>query len=192
MRLSPRFRDALQYMYDLHEDQERRGSGIPYLGHLMGVAALALEFGADEDQAIAALLHDAAEDQGGAETVKVIGERFGERVARIVLDCSDTLLADKPPWKERKARYLDHLAKAPAESQLVSACDKLYNLRTIVYDYRSLGESLWDRFGGGREGTLWYYREVTRIIPESVSASQGLRRALADLESLLEPVPVGI
>lgn len=190
MRLSPRFRDALLYMYDLHEEQERKDSGIPYLGHLMGVAALSLEFGADEDQAIAALLHDAAEDQGGEETLEEIRARFGERVARIVHDCSDTLLADKPPWKERKVRYLAHLAKAPAESQLVSACDKLYNLRTLVYDYRNRGEALWERFGGGREGTLWYYREVTRIIPESVSASLGLRRAMSDLESLLEPVPV--
>jgi GTP pyrophosphokinase len=191
MRLSHRFREALQYMYDLHEDQERRGSGIPYLGHLMGVAALSLEFGADEDQAIAALLHDAAEDQGGGETLSEIESRFGERVARIVRDCSDTLAAEKPPWRERKARYLAHLAAAPAESQLVSACDKLYNLRTIVYDYRNQGEALWRRFGGGREGTLWYYREITKIIPESVTASLGLRRAMSDLESLLEPVPAG-
>jgi GTP pyrophosphokinase len=185
MRLSLRFREALQFAYDLHEDQERRVSGIPYLGHLLGVTALALEFGADEDQAIAALLHDAAEDQGGAETLERIRERFGGRVARMIRDCSDTLDANKPPWKERKERYLAHLAAAPADSQLVSACDKLYNLRTLVYDYRIHGEALWDRFGGGREGTLWYYREVTRIIPDTVTASVGLRRAMEDLESRL-------
>lgn len=116
------------------------------------------------------------------------GPRYRRRREKTI--CSDTLATDKEPWRERKARYLAHLADAPAESQLVSACDKLYNLRTLVYDYRTQGEALWDRFGGGREGTIWYYREVTRIVPETVSASRGLRRAMADLESLLQPALV--
>lgn len=184
MKLSPRYRDALAYAYDLHHDQERKGSGIPYLSHLLGVSSLALEFGADEDQAIAALLHDAAEDQGGEKILKEIEARFGRRVADIVRECTDALETTKPPWKERKVRYLAHLAAAPAEAQLVSASDKLHNLRAIVSDYRKQGEGLWELFSGGREGVLWYYRELAKTFPETNPVTAELQRTLAELEKI--------
>lgn len=187
-RLSPRFGEALGFAFDLHRDQMRKGSGIPYFSHLLAVSALALEFGADEDQSIAALLHDAAEDRGGEPILDEIGSRFGGRVAEMVRACTDALEEPKPPWKERKVRYLAHLAAAPAEAQLVSACDKLHNLRAIVSDYRKVGEALWERFSGGREGVLWYYRELAAVFPEDNPVRPELERALADLESLL-PLP---
>ena len=157
MPLSDRFRSALTFAFDLHRDQERKGSGVPYVAHVLGVASLVMEHGGDEDAAIAALLHDTVEDQGGVATLGQIEAAFGKQVAEIVLACSDSVVMPKPPWRERKETYLVHLRHASAEVQLVSACDKLYNLRTILADYARVGEALWERFTGGREGTLWYY-----------------------------------
>ena len=157
--LSPRFSDALVFACELHRDQPRKGTDVPYVSHLLGVASLALEHGADEDEAIAALLHDAVEDQGGEVTAAEIRARFGDRVADIVLACSDTVVVPKPPWRMRKEAYLAHVRDADASAQLVLACDKLHNVRTLLVEYRSVGESLWTRFRGGRE-TLWYYRAL--------------------------------
>ena len=168
--LTQRFEDALIYALRLHADQTRKGSATPYFAHLMSVAALVLEDGGDEDEAIAALLHDAIEDQGGAEVRAEIRRRFGERVAAIVDGCTDAETIPKPPWRARKERYLASLADASPAVIRVEAADKLHNARSVLRDYRRLGESLWSRFSGGREGTLWYYREMTRILQEKTDS----------------------
>ncbi|MGB6802543.1 MAG: HD domain-containing protein, partial [Candidatus Sulfotelmatobacter sp.] len=131
-----------------------------YIAHLMGVASLVLEFGGDEDLAIAALLHDVVEDCGGAPMLKEVRRKFGRRVAKIVDGCTDSDTEPKPPWRERKETYIEHLRSSDAETRLVSAADKLNNVRSILSDYREVGESIWERFNGGREGTLWYYRAL--------------------------------
>jgi GTP pyrophosphokinase len=158
--LSARFEEALAFAARLHREQKRKGSDIPYVAHLLAVASFAIEHGADEDEAIAALLHDAVEDQGGSVIRAEIERRFGPGVAGIVDECSDTDQEPKPPWRERKDAYLAHLASASRSALLVTACDKLHNVRSILADYDRLGEELWKRFNGGREGTLWYYRSV--------------------------------
>jgi (p)ppGpp synthase/HD superfamily hydrolase len=158
--LGARFRDALTFAFDLHRTQERKGSGVPYIAHLLGVASLVIEYGGDEDQAIGGLLHDAAEDQGGQATLDAIRARFGDRVADIVAGCSDTIEVPKPPWRERKERYLAHLRSASPSVQLVSACDKLYNARTIAADLERGLVDVWARFTGGRDGSIWYYRSL--------------------------------
>jgi GTP pyrophosphokinase len=140
----------------------RKGTRIPYVTHLLAVASLVGEQGGDEDQVIAALLHDAVEDQGGAPTLEAIRGRFGQEVASIVAGCTDAETVPKPPWRQRKEAYLEHLHKAPACVRLVSAADKLHNARAIVSDLRSLGSELWPRFNGGRDGTLWYYEGLIR------------------------------
>lgn len=160
MRYGEKFERALIYAARLHADQARKGTGTPYVTHLLAVAALVGENGGTEDEAVAALLHDAPEDRGGEERLEDIRARFGEEVAGIVSGCTDAFEDPKPPWRERKERYLAHLAGAPPSVRLVSSADKLHNARSVLADYRALGEGLWDRFTGGREGTLWYYRAV--------------------------------
>ena len=161
MELTERFKDALWMATDLHAKHWRKGSGIPYVAHLLGVASLVLEYGGTEDEAIAALLHDAVEDQGGKPTRQMIAEKFGETVARIVDGCTDTDTMPKPPWRERKEAYIAHIASATPSVLLVSACDKLYNVRTILTDYRKVGDEIWERFKGGRkDGSLWYYQAL--------------------------------
>ena len=160
VRLGPRFQRAFQFAGEKHAGQTRKASSIPYIAHLMGVASLVLEFGGDEDLAIAALLHDVVEDCGGAPMLKEVRRKFGSRVAKIVEGCTDSDTEPKPPWRERKETYIRHLESADAETRLVSAADKLNNVRSILSDYREVGESIWDRFNGGREGTLWYYRAL--------------------------------
>jgi (p)ppGpp synthase/HD superfamily hydrolase len=156
-----RFKEALCYATDLHADQIRKGSGIPYIAHLLGVASLVLEYGGTEDEAIAALLHDAVEDQGGPETRLKIAEKFGENVAQIVDGCTDSDLTPKPPWRERKEEYIHHLEDTTPSIRLVSACDKLNNARSILADYRIMGDQIWERFKGGKkDGTLWYYQSL--------------------------------
>jgi (p)ppGpp synthase/HD superfamily hydrolase len=159
-KLGPRFRRAFLFAADKHSGQTRKASTIPYIAHLMGVASLVLEFGGDEDMAIAALLHDVVEDCGGVPMLKEVRRRFGPRVGKIVDGCTDSYIEPKPAWRERKETYIRHLKKADAETRLVSAADKLNNVRSILSDYREIGESIWARFNGGREGTLWYYRSL--------------------------------
>jgi (p)ppGpp synthase/HD superfamily hydrolase len=165
--LTDRFCDALVYVTKLHANQVRKLSDAPYVSHLLRVAGIVLEHGADEDEAIAALLHDAIEDQGGRQTHDAIFERFGSRVATIVAGCSDTDVNPKPPWRERKDAYLNHLRTASASERLVVAADKLDNCRSLVAGYRQWGDSLWARFHGGREGTLWYFQRVVVILREA-------------------------
>ena len=156
--LGERFQDALEFAAATHRTQTRKGSGIPYIGHLLGVCSLVIEEGGDEDEAIAALLHDAAEDRGGRKMLDEIDERFGENVASIVEACSDTLDWPKPPWKERKQTYAEHLAGQPESVLRVSLADKLFNARSILRDYLVVGDDVWGRFQTGRAGQLWYYR----------------------------------
>jgi (p)ppGpp synthase/HD superfamily hydrolase len=160
VKLGLRFQRAFLFAAKKHAGQTRKASTIPYIAHLMGVASLVLEFGGDEDMAIAALLHDVVEDCGGAPMLKEVRRKFGSRVAKIVDGCTDSDTDPKPPWRERKETYLRHLKTADAETRLVSAADKLNNVRSILSDYREVGESIWARFNGGREGTLWYYRAL--------------------------------
>ena len=163
IRLSPRFLRAIQFAAEKHSGQTRKASTIPYIAHLMGVASLVLEAGGDEDLAIAALLHDVVEDCGGAPMLKEVRRRFGSRVAKVVDGCTDADTYPKPPWRERKQKYIRHLKNADADTRLVSAADKLNNVRSILSDYRAIGESVWSRFNGGREGTLWYYRTLRGV-----------------------------
>ena len=162
--LTERFNRALVYAARLHAGQFRKGSTRPYIAHLLGVTSIVLNHGGDEDEAIAALLHDGPEDQGGLKTLREIRKKFGARVARIVDACTDTYEDPKPPWLERKKNYLRHLRHADASVRLVSAADKLYNVREIILDYRSQHDAVFTRFRGGKEGTIWYYREVVRIL----------------------------
>jgi (p)ppGpp synthase/HD superfamily hydrolase len=184
--LSPRFDDALTYASRLHAGQLRKGTAIPYVSHLLAVTAIVLEHGGGENEAIAALLHDAVEDQGGLATREAILERFGEGVAAIVDGCTDAEIIPKPPWRERKEAYVAHVSTASPSVRLVSAADKLHNARGILADYRQLGEGLWCRFRGGRDGTLWYYRALADAFRavESTALTEELDRTVAKLEEL--------
>ncbi|HEY3291216.1 MAG TPA: HD domain-containing protein [Anaerolineae bacterium] len=160
MAFSPLFEEALVYAAQLHAQQWRKGTQIPYVGHVLGVCSIAIEYGADEDEAIAALLHDGPEDQGGIAVLNNIRKRFGSRVAEIVEGCSDTFEIPKPPWRARKEAYIAHLPFASQSIRLVSAADKLYNARAILNDWLRIGDLIWSRFNGGKDGTLWYYRAL--------------------------------
>ena len=152
----------------------------------MAVAALTLEYGGGEDEAIAALLHDAVEDQGGRRTRAEILERFGPVITAIVDGCTDTDATPKPPWRARKEAFIAHATRRPHSVRLVSACDKLHNARTLVMDYRRQGEDLWSRFHGGRDGTLWYYRALVGALrsPDLAELVEELDRVVTELESL--------
>lgn len=184
--LSERFGHALVYASELHALQRRKGTEVPYVAHLMAVAAIALEHGANEDEAIAALLHDAVEDQGGLPVLEEIRRRFGRAVADIVEGCTDANCIPKPPWRARKEAYIAHVRVASASIRLVSCSDKLHNARSVLCDYRLLGEDLWSRFTGGREGTLWYYRALVDAFREHGPSPlvDELDRVVAEVERL--------
>ena len=186
MRLGKRFEEALLCATRLHAKQVRKGTQTPYISHLLAVASIVMEYGGDEDEVIAALLHDAVEDQGGEKTRQEIANRFGPRVASIVEGCSDTDVVPKPPWRERKEAYIAHIPQASPSVRLVSAADKLHNARAIMADYHQVGEALWRRFNGRREGTLWYYRALVDAFKEEESTPlvQELERAVAEMERL--------
>lgn len=184
--LSPRFDRALAYAARLHARQKRKGTDRPYIGHLLAVTAIVFQYGGDEEEAIAALLHDAVEDQGGHKTLREIRQRFGPRVARIVEGCTDAYSIPKPPWRERKEQYISRLREAPADVRRVAAADKLANAREILADVRALGDRVWDRFTAGRQDTLWYYREVVNILADAGgdSLTEELKRVVAELQTL--------
>jgi len=185
MILSDRFNDALEYAFELHRTQFRKGSKTPYIAHLLAVAALVIETGGNEDEAIAGLLHDAPEDQGGAATLSQIQALFGDKVAAIVDGCTDTYENPKPPWRERKERYLDHLAGVSEQVRRVSLADKLHNSAAILRDYQQLGEAIWDRFSGGKDGTLWYYHSLVKIFKKS-----GNDWMTQELEKVVEQIDI--
>jgi GTP pyrophosphokinase len=164
MQLSERFREAVGYAAEVHAGQVRKGTGSPYVTHLLEVAALVLQYGGTETEAIGALLHDAVEDRGGLPRLHEIRGRFGDEVAAIVEGCSDSFVEDptrKAPWRDRKQAYIARVATEGPSARMVSAADKLANVRALRDDYREAGEVIWGRFNGGREGTLDYYRRVT-------------------------------
>ena len=163
-RLTPAFVDAIQYAIEKHGRQTRKGSDIPYLGHLLSVAGLVIDADGTETQAIAALLHDAAEDQGGEATLAEIREKFGTEVAAIVDECSDTFETPKPPWRERKENYIRHLPGASDDAILVSLADKLHNARALLRNFRDVGDKLWGRFNEqDPQEHLWYYRSLLKV-----------------------------
>lgn len=183
-QLSKRFDEAFLYAHEAHRSQRRKKTDRPYISHLMGVASLVLQYGGDEEQAIAALLHDVVEDCGGAPRLTEIRGKFGERVARIVDGCTDTDEIPKPPWRERKERYIERVRTEQDDVLLVSAADKLYNMREILMDLRELGPGVWERFKGGRDGSLWYYHALIEAVrkraPKAMIAE--LDRTVAELE----------
>jgi (p)ppGpp synthase/HD superfamily hydrolase len=184
--LTERFEGALVFAARLHRDQRRKGSGVPYVSHLLAVCELTLEYGGDEDEAIAALLHDAIEDQGGEVARVEILKEFGLRVTEIVEGCTDTDQSPKPAWRIRKEDYIRHVTEASASVRLVSACDKLHNARSLVMDYRVFGEDLWSRFTGRRDGTLWYYRAMVNALRAAGASPvvEELDRVVSELEVL--------
>lgn len=186
--LTSRFEGALILATRLHINQVRKSTRIPYVAHLLAVTALVLEDGGDEDQAIAALLHDAVEDQGGIEILDDIGRRFGERVARIVEGCSDSFESPKPPWRERKENYLRHLREADIDILRVSLADKLHNACSILRDLQQHGDVIWERFKGGEDGTIWYYRSLVDVFRNNdFSPMVGeLQRVINKIEGLTE------
>jgi (p)ppGpp synthase/HD superfamily hydrolase len=158
-----RLAEAASLALALHAEQRRKGSEVPYVAHLLSVAALVLEYGGDEEQAMAGLLHDAIEDVG-VEQEAVIASRFGARVVAIVRGCTDADTIPKPPWRARKELYIHHLEHADPDVLLVSGCDKLHNARSIVDDLRRDGPAVFTRFNGGQPGTLWYYAAIAEVI----------------------------
>ena len=179
--LSERFDRAFLLAAELHRTHTRKGSDTPYLAHLLAVTALAIEHGADEDQAIAALLHDAVEDQGGLPTLERIRVACGDRVAHLVEALSDATTMPKPPWRQRKDQYLAHLAVSSPDVLLISASDKVHNARSIVEDHAVVGARLWQIFSGGRDGTIWYYQSLAAIF-----RARGPQRLAATLTELVE------
>ena len=207
--LSPRFTDALGVAAEIHAGQRRKGSGPPYIAHLLGVTSIAFDFGATEDEAIGALLHDAIEDAPpslGADGVRrLIADRFGDIVLEIVEGCTDSDATPKPPWIVRKTGYVEHLRDAGPSVLLVSASDKLHNVRAITSDYRRVGDEVWKKFSpdAGKARTIGYYRGLVtafqrraaigtdgfgRLLRE-LDADVGALEALAGVEGIWPPLP---
>jgi (p)ppGpp synthase/HD superfamily hydrolase len=189
--LTSRFTDALTYAAELHAAQRRKVSGEPYLAHLLGAASIVLDYGGGESEAIAALLHDAVEDQGGPAARDAILRRFGPVVVEIIDGCTDTDATPKPPWRERKEVYLERLREATPAIRLVVAADKLHNLRSLARELRRQSNAIWTHFKGGREGTIWYHRSVVEILRVGGDCSivEELSRTLDEVERLSSDAP---
>jgi (p)ppGpp synthase/HD superfamily hydrolase len=181
--LTRRFDEAFAYAHELHQGQTRKRTPVPYLGHLMGVASIVLDDGGNEDEAIAALLHDAAEDAGGRKTVDEIRARFGADVARIVEDCTDSWTTPKEPWAERKKNYVEHARSLAPPSLRVSAADKVHNAYAILRDLRNVGEKVWDRFNAKPDDVVAYYHGLVRAFREA-----GGGRLVEELERIVRGI----
>lgn len=168
-QLSERFVEAVRYAAELHRTQARKGTDVPYISHLLGVVSFVLEAGGGEDEAIAALLHDAAEDHGGRARLDDIRDRFGPTVAHIVEGCTDSWSTPKEPWMARKERYVEHAKKLDRETLRVSAADKVHNAYTILRDLRTLGDVVWKRFNTSPDDVIWYYDALVRSYRDSGS-----------------------
>lgn len=183
--LSHRYADALQFCFKIHTHQRRKGGNVPYIAHLLSVSSLVLEHGGREDEAIAALLHDAVEDCGGLPMLKKIRQRYGDSVAAIVEGCSDSFAESpdaKENWRARKMRYLDHLIKADRSTLMVAACDKFHNLSNTVRDLRASGVAIFSRFRAGPADQIWYYTRCTEIIElAGLPIGRELRRELEEM-----------
>jgi GTP pyrophosphokinase len=160
--LTARFTDAFTYAHIVHDGMTRKGTKIPDISHLMGVTSFVLQYGGTEDEAIGALLHDAAEDAGGHERLADIETRFGPHVSVIVHGCSDSFETPKRSWLDRKREYIDHVGSVSSSAILVSVSDKIHNVGAIIADYRTDGDALWARFNpdAGKPGTVWYDRSL--------------------------------
>jgi (p)ppGpp synthase/HD superfamily hydrolase len=187
--LTRRFEEALVYASQIHGGQKRKGTEIPYIGHLLAVASLVIEDGGEEDEAIAALLHDAVEDQGGKARLEDIRARFGGTVAAIVEGCTDADTIPKPPFLVRKRRYIAHLRSARAEVLRVAAADKLHNARAILSDFRREGDRAFERFNTDKAGTLWFYAGVANVLCERKAGelAEELRRVVTELREQAAP-----
>jgi (p)ppGpp synthase/HD superfamily hydrolase len=187
MKLSEKFEAALVYATRAHRDQMRKKTGIPFVAHILGVTAIALEYGANETEAIGALLHDTVEDCGGTERLRDIREKFGDDVAGIVDGCTDTYVRPKPPWLERKRAYIEHLKDSDSSTRLVSASDKLHNTRALLAELRRHGADVFERFAGKKDGTLWYYRTLVTAFREHgnhIDLIDELDRVVTEIEKL--------
>jgi GTP pyrophosphokinase len=160
--LTPRFDEAFRYAHEVHGDQTKKRTAVPYLAHLMGVASLVLDEGGNEDDAIAALLHDAAEDHGGRERLEDIRSRFGDAVAKIVEDCTDSWSTPREPWVARKQKYVEHARTLSPSSLRVSAADKVHNTYFILRELRNVGEQIWERYEARPDDVLAYYQALVR------------------------------
>ena len=165
--LTPRFDEAVRYAREVHAGQDRKGTGVPYISHLLGVSSIVLDDGGSEDEAIAALLHDAAEDHGGRPRLEDIRSRFGDAVARIVEDCTDSWDTPKQSWAERKRAYAEHARSLPATSLRVSVADKVHNTYAILRGLRTHGEQIWTRFNARPDDILTYYQSLVRAYREA-------------------------
>jgi (p)ppGpp synthase/HD superfamily hydrolase len=190
--LTQQYSAALVYCAEIHAGQRRKGGSTPYLAHLLSVSALVLEDGGDESEAIAALLHDSLEDQPDKTSREEIQRRFGERVLNLVVACTDTPPdyrgGPKPPWRERKERYLQHIRGGVGDALRIVLADKLHNVRTMLVDYRREGEDLWKKFNAGKAGQLWLYQSMLAAFEQN--GVQGalfdeLSRAVAELVQLV-------
>jgi (p)ppGpp synthase/HD superfamily hydrolase len=186
---SERFMKAFTYAARLHARQTRKGTNKPYIGHLMSVASIVIAYGGDEEMAIAALLHDVVEDAGGKKRLAEIRRKFGKRVERIVDGCTDAYGEPKPPWLERKQRYIGRVAGEPEDTRLVSAADKLSNARDVLEDVRADGDVAFERFQGKKVGTLWYYRTLVKVFRQAGTNPlvEELDRVVTELEKLADP-----
>lgn len=181
--LTPRLDDAFKYAHEIHGSQTRKGNSTPYLGHLMGVASIVLDDGGTEDEAIGALLHDAAEDQGGRERLQDIRERFGDQVARIVEDCTDSWETPKAPWLDRKRAYIEHARSLSGPSLRVAAADKVHNAYAILRDLRNIGDDVWIRFNAPADDVIAYYESIVRAMREA-----GGGRLVEELERIVKGI----
>ena len=186
-RLSNTFLEAVKFAFDAHSQQTRKGTDNPYIGHPLHAAAIVLDAGGVEDLAIAALLHDVVEDQGGEPMLHQIQDKFGDRVAKIVKACSDSMGEPKPPWRERKERYIQHIASADADIRLVSAADKFSNAQAILADLRAMGDKLWDKFKAGKDDQLWYYRSLVDAFAQGPPDPR-VTRVLHELRNVVEQI----
>src|SRR5207237_3402458 len=188
MKISEKFEEALVYATQAHGNQMRKKTGIPYIAHILGVTAIALEYGASETEASSTLVHDTVEDCGRADRLRDIREKFGDDVAGIVDGCTDTYETPKPPWLERKRAYIEHLKDSDSSTRLVSASDKLHNTRAILAELRRNGTEVFARFAGKKDGTLWYYRALVtafRQHGDHADLIDELDRVVSEIEKLV-------
>ena len=185
-----KYLEAYVYSYKLHKKQTRKGSNIPYFTHLSSVSNLIIENNGTTTQAIAGLLHDAVEDQGGAKTLAVIKRKFGPRVAKIVDQCSDTTIKPKPPWKKRKIKYIKDIKNKSQDTLLVSLCDKYHNANCILSDYQKVGEEIWDRFTASKQETFWYYeslyKEFKKYLKNHLELIKAYKNAVDEMKRIIQ------
>lgn len=185
-----KYLEAYVYSYKLHKKQTRKGSNIPYFTHLSSVSNLIIENNGTTTQAIAGLLHDAVEDQGGAKTLAAIKRKFGPKVAKIVDQCSDTTIKPKPPWKTRKIKYIENIKNKTQDTLLVSLCDKYHNANCILSDYQKVGEEIWDRFTASKQETLWYYeslyKEFKKYLKNHLELIKAYKNAVDEMKRIIQ------